>query len=93
MGLLDLVYWLLRRRIRHSWALLALTAFGVLAAVTLMSTGSLYSRVLGEAGIRHTLASLPPTVVNTLVVAQDRPLGPADYEPLSEMVQARRGPG
>ena len=87
MGLLDLVYWLLRRRIRHSWVLLALTAFGVLAAVTLMATGSLYSRVLGEAGIRHSLASLPPTVVNTLVVAQDRPLGPADYEPLSEMVQ------
>ena len=64
MASLKLVYWLLRRRLRYSWGLLALTSFGILAAVTLMSTGAMYSRVLGEAGLRHSLASFSPQVLN-----------------------------
>ena len=47
MQLLSLVYWLLRRRLRSSWLLLAVTSFGILATVTIMFTGALYSRALG----------------------------------------------
>ncbi len=82
-----MVYWLLRRRLRYSWGLLALTSFGILAAVTLMSTGASYSRVLGEAGLRHSLASFSPQVLNTQVIAQNRPVDPADYRPLLQTVE------
>ena len=39
MPLLSLVSWLLRRRLRQSWLLLAVTSFGILASVTIMATG------------------------------------------------------
>ena len=87
MASLKLVYWLLRRRLRYSWGLLALISFGILAAVTLMSTGAMYSRVLGEAGLRHSLASFSPQVLNSQIVSQNRPLNPADYQPLLETVE------
>ena len=77
VGLLNLVYWLLRRRIRYSWGLLALTSFGILAAVTLMATGAFYSRALSEAGLRHSLASQSADILNAQVTAQNRPLDPA----------------
>ena len=87
MDHLNLVYWLLRRRLRYSWGLLALTSFGILAAVTLLSTGALYSKVLGEAGLRHSLASFSPQVLNAQIVAQNRPLAPSDYLPLLQTVE------
>ena len=87
MQLLSLVYWLLRRRLRHSWLLLAVTSFGILASVTNMSTGALYSRAIGEAGLRHSLASFRPEVLNAQITAQNRPLGRADYLPLQRLVQ------
>ena len=82
-----MVYWLLRRRIRYSWGLLVLTSFGVLASVTLMATGAFYSRGLAEAGLRHSLASQAPDILNAQVIAQNRPLGPDDYEPLRRRVE------
>ncbi len=87
MQLLSLVYWLLRRRLRQSWLLLAVTSFGILASVTIMSTGALYSRALGEAGLRHTLASFSPEALNVHVTAQNRPLGRADYLTLQSLFQ------
>ena len=87
VGLLNLVYWLLRRRIRYSWGMLALTSFGILAAVTLMATGAFYSRALSEAGLRHSLASQSADILNAQVTAQNRPLGPADYQPLRQRVE------
>ena len=42
MQFLSLIYWLLGRRLRHSWLLLVVTSFGILASVTIMSTGALY---------------------------------------------------
>ncbi|PKB70911.1 MAG: hypothetical protein BZY87_08110 [SAR202 cluster bacterium Io17-Chloro-G6] len=87
MQLLSLVYWLLRRRLRHSWLLLSVTSFGILASVTIMSTGALYSRALGEAGLRHALASFSPKVLNAQITAQNRPVGRADYLPLERLVQ------
>ncbi|MCI0902726.1 MAG: hypothetical protein J4N75_04425 [Chloroflexi bacterium] len=87
MQLLSLVTWLLRRRLRHSWLLLAVTSFGILASVTIMSTGALYSRALGEAGLRHSVASFSPEVHNAQVTAQNRPLGRVDYLPLKNLVE------
>ncbi|PKB72113.1 MAG: hypothetical protein BZY87_01905 [SAR202 cluster bacterium Io17-Chloro-G6] len=87
MQLLSLVYWLLRRRLRHSWLLLAVTSFGILASVTIMSTGALYSRALGEAGLRHAVASFRPEVLDAQITAQNRPLGRADYLPLERLFQ------
>ena len=56
-----MLYWLLRRRFRSSWPLLAIASFGILAAVTLMAVGAVYSRGLAEGGVRHTLAAADPT--------------------------------
>ena len=65
------------RRLRSSWALLVITGFGVLAAVTLMSLGAVYTRALAEAGLQHSLASTSQEILNTHIIAQNRPLGPA----------------
>ena len=77
-----LLLWLLPRRIRSAWGLLAVTAFGVLAAVTIMALGAMYSQGLAEAGLRHSLAVASPTVINTQIVVRNRPLGPEDYTSL-----------
>jgi len=82
MGGIGILLWLLPRRVRSSWLLLAITSFGILAAVTLMAVAPILSRALAEGGLRHTLASTHPTVLNAWVLIQNRPLGPADYQKL-----------
>ncbi len=76
------LFWLLPKRLRSSWALLAVTGFGVLAAVTLMSLGAIYTRALAEAGLQHSVASSNQVILNTHIIAGNRPLGPADYTSL-----------
>ena len=67
----------------------------MLAAVTLMALGAIYSRGLAEGGLRHALASTSPTTLNAQVVVQNRPLGPADYGNLriavEETIESRLG--
>ena len=72
-----LLLWLLPRRMRSAWGLLAVTAFGVLAAVTIMALGAMYSQALAEAGLRHALAVTSPTIINTQIIVRNRPLGAA----------------
>ena len=95
MNWLTLSLWLLPRRLRSSWVLLAVTGFGVLAAATLLALGGIYTRALAEGGLRHRLESARPVSLNTHIIAQNRPLGPADYDTLraavSETVQGRLG--
>ena len=95
MNWIGSLLWLLPRRLRSSWLLLTITGFGVLAAVTLMSVGAIYTRALAEAGLRHSLASSSQVILNTHIIAQNRPLGPADYGnlrgTLEEVVQQRLG--
>ncbi|MEO2141798.1 MAG: hypothetical protein ABGX63_06410, partial [bacterium] len=86
MPLLSLVSWLLCRRLRQSWLLLAVTSFGILASVTIMATGALYSRALGEAGLRHSISSHRAEVHDVQVIAQNRPLGLGDYQKLEQLV-------
>jgi len=90
-----MLYWLLRRRFRSSWPLLAIASFGILAAVTLMAVGAVYSRGLAEGGVRHTLAAADPAVLDAQIIVQNRPLGLADYQNLrrsiEDLAQSRLG--
>ena len=83
----KLLFWLFPRRLRSSWGLLAITSFGILAAVTMMATGAIYSRALAEGGLRHLLASTSPMVLDAQVIVRNRPLGPADYQRLHAAVE------
>ena len=87
MQSLALLLWLLPRRMRSAWGLLAVTAFGVLAAVTIMALGAMYSQALAEAGLRHSLAVTSPIVINTQIVVRNRPLGPQDYAALRTNIE------
>ena len=95
MSRIKVILWLLPRRLRSSWGLLAISSFGILAAVTLMAVGAIYSRALAEGGLRHTLGSTSPVLLNTEVIVQSRPIGPADYGKLrhtaEEMIDTRLG--
>ncbi len=88
------MYWLgilprlLLRRLRVSWGLMALMAFGVLAAMVLVVMAALYSRALAEAGLRHALSSQHPSTLHTRVIVQERPLGPQDYRRLQSTIEA-----
>ena len=82
MGSFSLLLWLLPRRLRSAWGLLAVTAFGVLAAVTIMALGAMYSHALAEAGLRHSLAVASPNVINARIIVRNRPLSPQDYAAL-----------
>ena len=84
----PLFLWLLPRRMRSAWGLLVVTAFGVLAAVTIMALGAMYSQALAEAGLRHSLAVTSPSVINTQIVVRNRPLGPEDYATLRAEIES-----
>jgi len=87
MGWARALFWLLPRRLRSYWVLLAITSFGILAAVTLMSVGAIYSRALAEGGLQHALAATSPTTMNARVTVRERPLNPADYRNLRAAVE------
>ena len=93
--LLPLSLWLIRRRFRRAWALTAVIALGILAAVTLLSTTALYSQAQAETGVRHALFTKPPTASHVQALFQNRPVGPEDYESLQrvaeESIQGRLG--
>ena len=80
-------FWLLPRRLRSAWVLLTVSAFGVLAAVVMTAVGAMYSHALAEGGLQHSLASIAPTVLNTHIIAQNRPLGRVDYDDLRATVE------
>ena len=89
MGWTRVLIWLLPRRLRSSWMLLAVSSFGILTAVTLMAVGALYSQALAEGGLRHTVALAPQIGLNAQVSVQNRPLGPADYHQLRAAVEPK----
>ena len=87
MGWARALFWLFPRRLRSYWVLLAITSFGILAAVTLMSVGAIYSRALAEGGLQHILATTSTTLMNSRVTIDDRPVGIADYQKLRDDVE------
>ena len=64
MGWARSLLWLFPRRLRSYWLLLAITSFGIFAAVTLMAVGAIYSRALAEGGLPHILATTSDTPMN-----------------------------
>ena len=87
MGWTGALLWLLPKRLRSSWPLLLISSFGIIAAVTLMAVGAGYSNILAEGGLRHTLASTHPEVLNVHVITQNRPIGIKDYQNLRSTVE------
>ena len=87
MNRAALLFWLLPRHIRSSWVLLSVTFCGVLAAVTVMAIGGIYSRALAEGGLHHALARASESVLNVRVTIQNRPLGLADYNNLRRGIE------
>ena len=87
MNWIGVLFWLIPRRLRAAGLLLAVAGGGILAAVTVLATGALYSRALAEGGLRHSLAAADPVSLNIQIVAQNRPLGPADYQRLRPLVE------
>ena len=79
--------WVIQRRLRRVWGRSAVTATGILAAVVLLSATALYSQVLAEAGVRHTLFSESQSSLHVQVLAQNRPLGPEDYGELRSIAE------
>ena len=67
--------------------MLSITSFGVLASVTLLSVGLLYSNALAEGGLRHTFALASPSTLNIEIQIKARPMGFADYESLDQTVK------
>ncbi len=65
----------------------AITALGILISAILLSSTSLFTQALAEAGVRHTLVSKPPETNNVQALAQNRPLDPGDYEELREVAE------
>ena len=87
MHLFQLSLWVMRRRLRGSWGLSAVTALGIVTAVVLLSATALYSKVLAETGVRHALFSERPGSLHIQVLAQNRPLGPEDYAQLRSIAE------
>ena len=88
MQLIGLSWWVLRRRLRSSWPLSTVSSVGALAAVVLLSAAVLYSEVLAEAGVRHSLNSAPAGTLHVQTLAQNRPLGPDDYAELRRVAES-----
>ena len=86
--LFQLSLWLTRRRLRDSWGLTAATSLGILAAVVLLSTTSLYSDLLAEAGVRYALYSQDRTTLDVQVLSDNRSLGDEDYQRLREVAES-----
>ena len=85
--MLQLSLWITRRRLRQSWVLTVATSIGILAAVVLLSSTALYSRVLSEAGVRYALFSQPPDSLDIQIISGNRSLAPGDYEPLRQVAE------
>ena len=91
MNWIRVLLWLIPRRLQAHWVLLVITSFGILAAVVLMAIGPIYSRALSEGGLRHTIASISATFLNSHIVIRNRPLGSQDYDNLRSTVEGVAG--
>ena len=76
---ISLSVWVLRRRLRTAWGISLVSSLGTLAAVILLSSTVLYSGILAETGVRHSLYSQSPSSLHVQTLFQNRPLGPDDY--------------
>ena len=66
---------------------MAVAGFGVLASVTIMAVGAGHSSALAEGGLIYALETTPSISLNLQILAQNRPLEPADYPLLRSTVE------
>ena len=64
MSLLHLAYVISRRRIFSNWRLEIVVFVGILLAVSLMSSGMVFSDLLAEAALRRELTQAEPQEAN-----------------------------
>ena len=67
MSLLHLAFIIARRRIASSWRLELVLFLGILLAVTLLSSGVVFSDLLAEAALRRALTQASKEEANILV--------------------------
>ena len=87
MGSLKVLLWLLPKRLKSSWMLLAVAGFGALASVTIMAVGAGHSNALAEGGLIYALETTPSISLNVHIIAQNRPLEPTDYPVLRSTIE------
>ncbi len=79
---------ILKRGLAH-WKLLTAVVIGVVLAVTIMATSSVYFDSLRELGLRRTLADYPETQLDLLVDASVRPVDEAGHRSITGIVDNR----
>ena len=83
---ISVVLWLIPRRIRPIWLILAITSFGVMATTTIASASEIYSKALAQSGLQHVIATSSPNALNGQLMVHNRPIARADYESLNSTV-------
>ena len=79
---------ILKRALAH-WRLLTAVVVGVLLAVTIMATSSVYFDSLRELGLRTTLADYEDTQLDVLVDASVRPVDDGSHESITSVIDNR----
>ena len=67
MSLLRMAYVVALRRTISNWRLELVLFLGIVLAVALMSSGVIFSDLVAEAALSHTLGRAPPEDVNTRI--------------------------
>lgn len=92
---IGVVLWLIPRRVRPIWLILAITSFGVVAMTTIASASEIYSKALAQSGLQHVIATTSPNALNGQLMVHNRPIARADYEALNstvnDLIQKRIG--
>ena len=83
---IGVVLWLIPRRVRPIWLILAITSFGVVAMTTIASASEIYSKALAQSGLQHVIATTSPNALNGQLMVHNRPITRADYEALNSTV-------
>lgn len=77
-------------RLRHGWRLQSMVGLGMLVIVTLICMVPLYSTLIADAQIRHTLASAPPSQINVATFTRQPGLDPVMLHDISAQVETVR---
>ena len=79
---------IVKRALAH-WRLLTAVVVGVLLAVTIMATSSVYFDSLRELGLRRTLADYEDTQLDVLVDASVRPVDDGSHGSITAVIDNR----
>ncbi|MSP78651.1 MAG: ABC transporter permease [Dehalococcoidia bacterium] len=87
MRFATFLWWLTTRRTRASWRLLFASFVAVVLSTVVVSATVLYASTLAARGLEHAMANVPAAGFNIQVIAQERPLGRAEYDKLQTAVE------